>query len=338
MVIRMAFAGFRHGHIYDLYHRTTKMNGISVSAACEENNAERDNIISAQKVEITHSDVDEMLDTVDCDVVAIGDYFAKRGALIINALSRGKHVIVDKPICIREDELNEIQALSRKKKLKIGCMLDMRDVPQFIGLRKLVREGVIGEVHAVNFGGQHPLKMKSRPAWYFEPGKHGGTINDIGIHAFDAVPWITGLRFTVINSARTWNAFAKPYPHFNDAGQMMMTMENGCGVLGDVSYSLPDSLGYSLPFYWRMMLLGSNGILETSVKARDITVALDGEDEIRSEPLGEGNPGGYLKSFINDLKGNVKKGELCTESILLASRISLKVQKAADDSLHEVVL
>ena len=202
----------------------------------------------------------------------------------------------------------------------------------------MVRQGLIGAVHAISFDGQHPLLLGSRPAWYFEPGKHLGTINDIGIHAMDAIPWITGLRFTVVNAARSWNAFAPEFPHFEDAGQMMLTMENGCGVLGDVSYFTPDSLGYSLPFYWRMTLWGREGVIETSSGAHNITVALNREGELRSEPLPEGNPGGYMKSFIRDIQGEQDEDELCTKRVLSASRVALTVQEAARTGSREVVL
>ena len=65
----------------------------------------------------------------------IGETFARRGGLIIEALSQNKHVISDKPRCTSLDELNRIEQLSATKGLKIGCMLDMRDAPQFIGLK-----------------------------------------------------------------------------------------------------------------------------------------------------------------------------------------------------------
>ena len=89
-------------------------------------------------------------------------------------------------------DLDRIEALAREKNLKVGCMLTMRDAAAFIGARNLIQAGRIGEVHAIAFGGQHPLLLGSRPGWYFEQGKHGGTITDIGIHAIDALPWVTG--------------------------------------------------------------------------------------------------------------------------------------------------
>ena len=55
-------------------------------------------------------------------------------------------------------------------------------------LREIILSGELGEVASIHIDGQHPLNPSVRPGWYFEPGKHGGTINDIGIHAFDFVP------------------------------------------------------------------------------------------------------------------------------------------------------
>ncbi len=338
MSVNLVFAGFRHGHISSLYKSAQEMEGVEIVAACEEDRATREIIDSEGKVRITHSDIDRMLSEVDCDAVAVGDYYSKRGEIIIEALSRGKNVISDKPICTSLEDLKGIEELCKTGNLKVGCMLDMRDLAQFIGVRDLVQQGKIGEVHAINFGGQHPLMLGTRPAWYFEPGKHGGTINDIAVHALDLIPWVTGLRFSVINAARSWNAFAEDYPHFKDAGQMMLTMENGCGVLGDVSYFSPDSLSYSLPSYWRMTFFGRKGIIETSCTAGNITLALDGETTLRYLELPEANPGGYLKSFVADIAGNAEKDALTTGSVLAAARLALSVQKAGDEDLRELKL
>ncbi|MCP4516547.1 MAG: EamA family transporter, partial [Delftia sp.] len=45
----------------------------------------------------------------------------------------------------------------------------------------------IGAVQTMSMSGQHPLRLGERPAWYFEPGRHGGTITDIGVHAVDLI-------------------------------------------------------------------------------------------------------------------------------------------------------
>ncbi len=338
MTVRLAVVGFRHAHLFDLYRRAQEMEGIQIVAACEEDPAVRQDLQSSGVVHVSHSSYEQMLDTVECDAVAVGDYFARRGELILEALSRGKHVISDKPICTNLAELDKIEEVATARGLRVGCMLDMRDSAPFIAARNLVQQGAIGEVHAISFDGQHPLLLGKRPQWFFEPGKHGGTINDIAIHAIDIIPWITGLCFSMVTAARCWNAFATDYPHFQCGGQMMLTMDNGCGVLGDVSYFAPNSSGYVLPFYWRMTFWGRRGVLATSINATETVLALDGESGTRTVLLPAPNPGGYMRSFLRDIEGRVDEGELCTEQVLRAARVALTAQRVADQNSCRVPL
>lgn len=336
--MKLAFVGFQHPHMLEMYHHAQILDGVAVVAACEENEGTRQHLMARGDVSITHERFDQMLDAVECDAVAVGDYFARRGSLILQTLARGKHVLVDKPVCTSLAEIGQIERICRERGLKLGCMLTMRDSGPIIGLRNLIRSGLIGDVQAISFGGQHPLLPGTRPSWYFEPGKHGGTINDIVIHAVDAIPWITGQPFTVLHAARTWNALAREHPHFRDGGQIMASLGNACGVLGDVSYFMPNSMGYSLPHYWRMTFWGEKGMVETSTTADSILVALDGEPQPRLEPLPEGNPAGYFKAFLAEIAGQSRPDQLTTDVILTATRQALTMQWAADVGAREVGL
>ena len=124
---KIAFAGFRHGHIFDLYSLAHASPALEVVAACEEHAETRAEIDAKGTAAITHERIEQMLDEVECDIVATGTYFAGRGPVLIEALVRGKHVIGDKPLCTKMADLDRIAALSREKNLKVGCMLTMRD-------------------------------------------------------------------------------------------------------------------------------------------------------------------------------------------------------------------
>lgn len=330
MSLRLAFIGFRHGHIFDLYKRATTTAGVEVVAACEEDAAARAKVAADGSAKITHDDYRRMLDEVPCDAVAVGDYYGIRGARVLEALGRGKHVLTDKPPCTRLEELDRIEALLREKKLKLGCMFDSRDLAPFLGLRALVREGRVGEIQGIVIGGQHPLLRGTRPGWYFEDGKHGGTINDIAIHIFDLVPWMTGLDFAALEAARCWTGFATGTP-MKDAAQFMISLSNGAGLMGEVSYFMPDSMGYVLPHYWRTTLFGRKGILETSATSKAILAAVDGGKEPESLPLPPADPGGYLRAFLADVQGSPLPEAVETRGVLRAARLALTVQKAADE-------
>lgn len=337
MRLRMAFAGFRHGHVFDLYKRARESDRIEVVAACEEDAATREKVAADGSAAITHSDYARMLDETACDAVAVGDYYSARAGRIEEALRRGKHVLADKPPCTRLAELDRIEALVRGKNLRLGCMFDSRDLAPFLGLRALLREGRVGEVHAISIGGQHPLLRGVRPGWYFEEGKHGGTINDIAIHIFDFIPWMTGLELETVEAARCWTAFASGTP-MKDAGQFMITLSNGAGLLGDVSYFLPDSHGYTNPFYWRTTVFGRKGILEAGHNLGTIAAALDGRRQVEPLPLPPADPGGYLRAFLDDVRGEPRPEGMNTEGVLRAARVALTVQDAADRGLRGVSL
>ncbi len=335
MPIKIAFMGFRHVHIFDLYTRANEWPEYEVVAACEEDVATRAQLAENGKARITHDNYAQMLDEAPCDVVAVGDYYGKRGSIIIEALKRGKHVIADKPLCTDLAELDEIERLAAEKGLKVGCMLDMRDNGTFMRVHQLIRSGAIGEVHSITFGGQHPLMLGTRPGWYFEAGKHGGTINDIGIHAFDLIPWMTGLRIKEVTCAASWNAVPKDIPHFKDAGQFMLKLENDGGVMGDVSYFMPDSMGYTLDLYWRYTIFGSEGMIEASYNLKHIRLAKNGTPEIENIEPSEPNPGGYLRSFTEEITTGQASG-VSTADVLLASRIALLTQQAGDQGLCRI--
>ncbi|MDD5678869.1 MAG: Gfo/Idh/MocA family oxidoreductase [Kiritimatiellae bacterium] len=327
--IRVAFMGFRHGHIGDAYRRLQDRDDAEIVAACEEDEPARHALAAQGKIKITHASFEAMLAGVPADVIAVGDYFTKRGRILIQALEHGCHVISDKPVCTSLEELGQIVKLASAKRLVVGCQLDQRDCAATAAARAAIRAGEIGEVHAVSFGGQHALMFGTRPGWYFEPGKHGGTINDIAIHAINTIPRITGLRFTMVNSARNWNARLKEVPHFKDAAQMMLTMDNGCGVLGDVSYLMPDNFGSRIPLNWRFLFWGSAGILD--IASGGVTLYKNGEKNPRILPLPEVKAGQYLESFLNEIKGVRQPDELGMQEVLESSRIALMIQRAADD-------
>lgn len=337
-MLKIAFVGFRHGHIMGLYNTCKSDSRVKLVAACEEDPATIDALKSAGKVQLTHTSFADMLKSVDCDAIAVGDYFANRGFLIIQSLKARKHIISDKPVCTSLDELDQIAQLARSTNRKIGCLLDLRDSGVFITARKLVRDGTIGEVLTANFTAQHPLLLATRPRWYFEPNKHGGTINDIGVHGIDLLPWLTGRTFAQCVAARTWNVRVPQAPHFQEGGQFMLKLDNDAGVLGDVSYFTPDGIAYAAPQYWRITIHGTQGLIEASFSQRTLTLTTAEDKSPRAVDLEPDHPTGCLDAFLREIAGSSNEPDLMTNDVLRASRTSLVIQQAADQNRTNVPL
>ncbi|MBT3271829.1 MAG: Gfo/Idh/MocA family oxidoreductase, partial [Spirochaetales bacterium] len=256
--------------------------------------------------------------------------------LALEALKLGKHVILDKPICTSLSDLDLIEEESRKRGLSVGCMLNNRDSGIFRALKRLIAEGTVGDIHTISFLGHHPLLYGTRPSWYFEEGKHGGTINDIAIHAIDLIPWLTGKKLDQITGARVWNSRLPEHPNFQVGAQMMLSLEGGAGVVGDVSYLSPDSQGYTIPQYWRYTIHGSSGILEGGINLPDIQVWADGKEQPYGVPADKERDGGVFNDFLDEIEGKTDNIDLTSVQVLASARRCLEVQAAADTGTFPV--
>lgn len=329
-MIRFAFAGFDHGHILEVLRLVQAGDELAVVAAAEEDPVLRAKLESDGTIDVTHHDAEQMIREADCDVVALGAPYAERGALAILALEQGRHVISDKPLCTRLSEWERIAHLAASHRLAVGCQLSMRASPGLCRMREIIADGAVGQVQTVSFHGQHPLNWGHRPGWYFQAGRHGGTINDIAIHGLDAIEWMTGRRFVEVVAARTWNARTPAAPFFQTGAQLMMRLDNQGGVMGDVSYLAPTKCGGKLPTYWRFTVHGDRGMIERNGGSDTLTVACDEDPAPREESIPAPKVSGYFKNFIACVRGETPPDGLDTQAVLRAQQLALLAQQAAD--------
>lgn len=325
---KVAFAGLRHGHILSLYNRIKDDPRFEIVAVCEENEAAASAAAKEWSLQVTHRDFEKLLADVDFDILAIGDYYGIRGQRVIAGLQHGKDILCDKPLCTSLSEFAAIKELVGNSGRKVGLMLDLRDSSCVRAAKKLIDSGRMGKIHAIAFGGQHPLNYGSRPMWYFEKGKHGGTINDIAIHALDAVEYLTGHKITDLTAGRCWNAFSTAVPEFKDSAQVMFALDDQCGCIGDVSYAAPEKNGYTTPFYWRFTLWGSGGVMEFCPLDNGVHFIdhATGEKEFFAAP--EESLSDYLEIFMQELNGVVPV--YGTAHLLSVTEKTLKLQQMAD--------
>lgn len=322
--MKIAFAGLRHAHIFVLERMARANPDVTITGWWEEDEAARREVCFPEPA---YDSYEALLADPQVDAVAIGDWYGIRGRRIIQALKAGKHVLSDKPLCTSMAELDEIEKLCGQTGCKIGCMLDLRYDPALRLAQKIIRSGKLGIIHALSFTGQHPLQWGTRPMWYFEEGKHGGTLNDIAIHGLDAVHMITGMPYVKTRHARQWNAFAAHAPDFCDCAQFMGELENGAGLMADVSYSAPNHAAFVLPSYWRFSFWGEKGWLECRFGENAVTLALAEDRQPRvlaAEPA--------ERDCLTDLMNAISGADtwLDTQTVLDSTRRALELQRTAD--------
>lgn len=324
--MNLAFCGLKHAHVGSLYALCAQNPDVRILGAWEGEEAYRAAARAWMQAPF-YPTLDELLNDKEVDVVVIGDAYGARGQEAIRALKAGKHVLSDKPLCTRMEELREIERIAGEGHLAVGCMLDLRFDPALRLARNLVCSGELGEIHAINFTGQHPLSYGTRPSWYFDAQLHGGTFNDLAIHGLDAVSMITGLSYARTLCARQYNAFARKVSSFPDCAQLMGEYENGAGLIADVSYSAPARAAFRLPSYWRFSFWGDKGMIECALGAGKLLLAQAGRDEIRllTAPKVKEN---CLTELIGQIRG---ESTVFPQRMLFDStRTALEIQLSAE--------
>jgi len=166
-----------------------------------------------------------MLEEAKPDVVNIGAVYGYNGEWVAACLRRDIAVVSDKPIAATRKQLQTIRELCEAKPGRVVVTeFDFRSRKTFRAARQAVLDGHVGEVALAT--AQKSYRFGSRPAWYAEREKYGGTILWIASHGIDAVRFCTDLRITSAYG-RQGNITRPDYGEMEDYTTNLFGLENG---------------------------------------------------------------------------------------------------------------
>jgi len=120
----------------------------------------------------------------------------------MRALDAGKHVLVEKPVALRADQIDPL--IARRDATGLICAEAYMIVhhPQWQRARALVADGAIGRLRRVDgafsFDNRDPDNIRNRP----ETG--GGGIPDIGVYTYGSARWVTGAEPVSLSAHVEW--------------------------------------------------------------------------------------------------------------------------------------
>jgi predicted dehydrogenase len=177
----------------------------------------------------------------------------------IRCLEAGKHVYAEKPAALTETELDQILAAARRSGKQFHEMAGTAFAPSYAIMRRLVREGAVGEVIQV-FVQKSYRYGTARPQ---DEAIDGGMFLQVGIHAARLVEHVGGVR---IQSIAGWEtAFGKPAQDAGEgkiAGAAQAELENGGIATIIINYLNPP--GTTLPHgNETLRVFGTKGFIES---------------------------------------------------------------------------
>ena len=195
----------------------------------------------------------------------------------ILCLEAGCHVYAEKPAVLTEEGLDRVLAAAEACGREFHEIADTVFFEPWWSMRKLVREGKIGEVVQVYAQKSYPMRPGLRPQ---DEETDGGLIRWVGIHAMRFIEHITGLQVTDIEARETHLGNAElngiPAGGLYTAAVLSMTLENGGLAVVCMNYLNPT--GFPSWGNEHVRVFGTKGVIEITDGGRYSHVYTDTDE------------------------------------------------------------
>ncbi len=227
---------------------------VELYSVCDQNKERAEKAGETYGACKVYTDYRELLADPEVDAVSICTWNNSHAEISIAALDAGKHVLVEKPLCMTVEEALRVQEAAERsgKLLQVGFVRRYDDHAQL--LRRMAERGDFGDIY---FAKASTLRRLGNPGGWFSDIERsgGGPLIDIGVHVIDLCWYMMGRPRPVSVSANTYSklgnrssvrnlSFYKAADYdaevntVEDMANAMIRFENGASLLVDVSFTI----------------------------------------------------------------------------------------------------
>jgi myo-inositol 2-dehydrogenase / D-chiro-inositol 1-dehydrogenase len=183
---------FGAGFIADLHMESFErfVPDAEVTAVYARNPAKAEAFAAKHHIPRWYADVDALLREAPCEVADICLPNFLHAPVAVKAARAGKHVIVEKPLCMTLEEADEMIRVCREEQRLLMYGEQLCFSPKYERVRQVVGEGAVGDVYQLR-----QLEKHSGPHgdWFWDVDQAGGgVLMDMGCHAFGWFRWMLG--------------------------------------------------------------------------------------------------------------------------------------------------
>jgi predicted dehydrogenase len=257
-VQRFGAIGLDHRHVYDLTAGLLAAGAVCVGHDPETTDPRVLAGFRKRFPDVPPVSREQLLDDPSVGFIVLCAVPRDRAGLAIEAMRRGKDVMVDKPGVTTPDQLAAVEATARETGRTWSISLGRLTSPSIQAALGVTRSGELGRLVSLTSLAPHRLNRALRPAWFFDREAYGGIISDIGIHSIDQFLAFAGTSEASV-AASTIGCFGTSPAGFEDFAEITLRSATMTGTMR-VDWFTPDGL----PDWGdgRLFLVGTEGTLE----------------------------------------------------------------------------
>ncbi|HLF94536.1 MAG TPA: Gfo/Idh/MocA family oxidoreductase [Planctomycetota bacterium] len=234
------------------------VTGARVTAVCSRREQDPAELKAKYGIPLkAYTDYAAMLADPEIDVVDICTPHPMHAKQAIAAARAGKHLVIEKPICLTWADAKAIKAAIDKAKVRAMVCFEVRYSAQFQLAKSIQDEGLLGELHYAEVDYYHGIgPWYGQFGWNIKKAMGGSSLLTAGCHALDALLMFMDAPVEEVTSysTKSKSKIFKPYEY--DTTSTTIIKFKG-GKLGKCA-SVTDCLQ---PYYFHTHLVGSEGSL-----------------------------------------------------------------------------
>lgn len=126
-----------------------------------------------------------MLETAKADAVVIATPSHLHYEMVLLALRLGFHVIVEKPVAAKADEVREMMAEAALSQRLLTVCQTLRYQPDTLAMKRLVEGGFVGRADHISL--RRNTGLHRREDWQIWRRYNGGVLSNMGVHLVDSI-------------------------------------------------------------------------------------------------------------------------------------------------------
>lgn len=202
---------------------------------------------------------EQLLEHAQVDLVSVCTPPDLHAAETIAAAEAGKHILIEKPVAVVEDELYAMDDAVRKAGVKTVVSFVLRWNPMVVSMKQAIEKGWVGQpllVQADYWHGptnQHPKKFE-RPSW--NPINAGAIVRG-GCHAMDAA------RYVLSNDPIVQVSGVSPH-NSNHPETYQATTVAAVQFAGGSAGKISGSTEFFMPYVFNLEVFGDEGVIRNN--------------------------------------------------------------------------
>ncbi|MBN2141005.1 MAG: Gfo/Idh/MocA family oxidoreductase [Desulfovibrionaceae bacterium] len=297
--------------------------GCRVTHLCDFSEEKRAAARKAHPEMTVVADAAEVLENPDIDIISVASFDNYHYGQVVAAARAGKHVFVEKPVCMSEAELADIREIfDSNPGLRMSSNLILRMCPRFRELRASIAEGDYGRIYCLEADYSYGRLWKITEDWRARVDDYS-VIFGGAIHLVDLALWLTGDRVAEVSGFGTNIATRGTAFRYNDTVLSLLRFESGMVAMIGANFACV------MPHFHQLTVYGTE---KTFVNGRESGLEYSSRDPNTAPRRIDAPYPGYEKGdLIHSFVRSIAEGgraEVEAEDVFATMSVCLAMEKA----------